>query len=324
MDFGFECVETNLFGRENACDGTRDAMERGGGDDDIHADDAKGWVSKVTTTGTSKERENDVIDDRRGNLKEEEGDAGSVKRRRVDADDDDETVRDVDGKGVLDRCGATVKVGDRLEVQWEVVVVAAASRDDEDEEDADADARRVRWWPCVVVRDDVRDDDGDGGMVKKGFGLVYDAMDGFESERRRVVFSRAGGARQLEHAGEAGVFRWRREGDVDDVQRDDDDEYCDEEDVENAIEDAPTTMREILEAQGAIDAENGGVSLESAAMGAFATLPMNQQMNMATAFAGFKEKLMAKLSGLAAEKGAEGVVTKDDIDGILSDIQKGA
>lgn len=304
---------------------TRDVMERGGGDGD---DDAKGWVSKVVmTTMTSKERENDdAIDDRCGKLmmEEEEERPGLVKRRRVDDDADEtetetETVRDVDGKEVLDRCGATVKVGDRLEVQWEVVV--ATSRDEEEEEDADADARRVRWWPCVVVRDD---DDGDGGMVKKGFGLVYDAMDGFESERRRVVFSRAGGARQLEHAGEAGVFRWRREGDVDDVQRDDDDEDCDEEDAENAIEDAPTTMREILEAQGAIDAENGGVSLESAAMGAFATLPMNQQMNMATAFAGFKEKLMAKLSGLAAEKGAEGVVTKDDIDGILSDIQKGA
>lgn len=282
------------------------------------ADDAKRGASYV---GASERRENDddVIDD---DL------CLTTKRRRVDDDDAAEDVRDVDGRGVLDRRGATVKVGDRLEVQWEVVVV---SRDDDEDagEDADADASasdatnpgRVRWWPCVVVRDD----DDDGGMVKKGFGLVYDAMDGFESERRRVVFSRAGGARQLEHAGEAGVFRWRREGDVDDVQRDDDD--CDDDDdVENAatFEDAPTTMREILEAQGAIDAENGGVSLESAAMGAFATLPMNQQMNMATAFAGFKEKLMAKLSGLAAEKGAEGVVTKDDIDGILSDIQKGA
>jgi len=206
-----------------------------------------------------------------------------------------------------------------LEVQWEVTVADEDADKDKGEEE-DADAGRVKWWPCVVVREEEGFRSEGRTKKEKCFGLVYDAMDGFESERRRVVFSRAGGARQLEHAGEAGVFRWRREGDVDDAQDDDDD------DVETVVEeeDAPTTMREILEAQGEIDAENGGVSLESAAMGAFATLPMNQQMNMATAFAGFKEKLMAKLSGLAAEKGAEGVVTKDDIDGILSDIQKGA
>lgn len=242
------------------------------------------------------------------------------KRRRDDEDDDD--VVDVDGKHVVDRWDARVKVGDRLEVQWEVVKDEDYDDDGvKEEEEANERRVRVKWWPCVVVRGDDGEED-EAKMSRSettSFGLVYDAMDGFESERRRVVFSRAGGARQLEHAGEAGMFRWRREGDVDDVQHDD----CDD-DAENAIEDAPTTMREILEAQGAIDAENGGVSLESAAMGAFATLPMSQQMNMATAFAGFKEKLMAKLSGLAAEKGAEGVVTKDDIDGILSDIQKGA
>lgn len=253
------------------------------------------------------------------------------RRRRRDLDDDeeddDDVVVDVDGKHVVDRWDARVKVGDRLEVQWEVVKDDEDYDDDDDgvkeEEEANDERRvRVKWWPCVVVRGDDGEED-EAKMSRSetttSFGLVYDAMDGFESERRRVVFSRAGGARQLEHAGEAGMFRWRREGDVDDVQHDDSDD-----DAENAIEDAPTTMREILEAQGAIDAENGGVSLESAAMGAFATLPMSQQMNMATAFAGFKEKLMAKLSGLAAEKGAEGVVTKDDIDGILSDIQKGA
>lgn len=255
-----------------------------------------------------------------------------LKKRRRDLErttTDDDDVVDVDGKYVVDRWDARVKVGDRLEVQWEVVKDEDYDDDGvKEEEEANERRVRVKWWPCVVVRGDEEEED-EAKMSRSestSFGLVYDAMDGFESERRRVVFSRAGGARQLEHAGEAGVFRWRREGDVDDVQHDDsdDEDDCDADDAENAIEDAPTTMREILEAQGAIDAENGGVSLESAAMGAFATLPMNQQMNMATAFAGFKEKLMAKLSGLAAEKGAEGVVTKDDIDGILSDIQKGA
>ena len=280
----------------------------------VGADGAVGSVGseKVTAiVGRDYDDDDDDYDDARRCLK---------RRRRVDDDDDsdDVAVRDVDGKEVLDRRFDAVKVGDRLEVQWEVSVADEDADKDKGEEE-DAASGRVKWWPCVVVREE-EGFRSEGTKKEKCVGLVYDAMDGFESERRRVVFSRAGGARQLEHAGEAGVFRWRREGDVDDAQDDDDD------DVETVVEeeDAPTTMREILEAQGEIDAENGGVSLESAAMGAFATLPMNQQMNMATAFAGFKEKLMAKLSGLAAEKGAEGVVTKDDIDGILSDIQKGA
>ena len=292
-------------------------MEDGANVTRVGAAGAVGSVgSEKVTTIVGRDYDDDDDDD----YDEEDDDVRCLKRRRrVDDDDsDDVVVRDVDGKEVLDRRFDAVKVGDRLEVQWEVSVADEdedADKDKGEEEDASG---RVKWWPCVVVREE--DGTSEGTKKEKCFGLVYDAMDGFESERRRVVFSRAGGARQLEHAGEAGVFRWRREGDVDDAQDDDED------DVETVVEeeDAPTTMREILEAQGEIDAENGGVSLESAAMGAFATLPMNQQMNMATAFAGFKEKLMAKLSGLAAEKGAEGVVTKDDIDGILSDIQKGA
>ena len=297
----------------------RTVMEDDGarGETRLGADGAVGSVGSEKVTAIVgrdyDDDDDDYDDDARRCLKRR-------RSQRVDDDDsDDVVVRDVDGKEVLDRRFDAVKVGDRLEVQWEVTVADEDADKDKDKgEEEDEASGRVKWWPCVVVREE--DGTSEGTKKEKCFGLVYDAMDGFESERRRVVFSRAGGARQLEHAGEAGVFRWRREGDVDDAQDDDED------DVETVVEeeDAPTTMREILEAQGEIDAENGGVSLESAAMGAFATLPMNQQMNMATAFAGFKEKLMAKLSGLAAEKGAEGVVTKDDIDGILSDIQKGA
>ena len=310
-------VESFVESTASQTDG-RTVMEDGANVTRVGAAGAVGSVGseKVTTiVGRDYDDDDDDYD-------EEDDDVRCLKRRRrVDDDDsDDVVVRDVDGKEVLDRRFDAVKVGDRLEVQWEVSVADEDEDADKDKGEEEEDASgRVKWWPCVVVREE-EGFRSEGTKKEKCFGLVYDAMDGFESERRRVVFSRAGGARQLEHAGEAGVFRWRREGDVDDAQDDDED------DVETVVEeeDAPTTMREILEAQGEIDAENGGVSLESAAMGAFATLPMNQQMNMATAFAGFKEKLMAKLSGLAAEKGAEGVVTKDDIDGILSDIQKGA
>jgi hypothetical protein len=153
----------------------------------------------------------------------------------------------------------------------------------------------------------VRESDDEDRARGAAFALLYDARDGFDAELRGVS-TWGGDARALTHVDEDGTFRWRREGDDDD----DDADGCDD--------NATTTMREVLEAQGALDAASGE-SLENASMAAFATLPMNQQMNMASAFAGFKDKLMQKLSGLAAQKGTDGVVTKDDIENILSDIK---
>ena len=123
--------------------------------------------------------------------------------------------------------------------------------------------------------------------------MLYDARDGFEAELRKVSFL-SGDARELTHADEDGVFRWRREGDDDD-----DDDGCE---GDGCGADVPTTMREILEAQGALDAASGE-SLENASMAAFATLPMNQQMNLASAFAGFKDKLMQSPVRFGCAKG---------------------
>jgi len=249
----------------------------------------------------------------------------SNENGKRDAADDDDADADADAPNVkaaklcttdsgdegrcrapaFDRRGAALVDGDRIEVEWQL---DAASDDDDDDAEFELEPRaptRV-WWPCVVRRANASSD-------RKGesnaFILEYEAREGFEAERREVMMLPG---QRCEDASDAGVLKWRREGD--DFEDDDDDD-CDSED-----DDAPTTMREILEAQGRIDAQ-GGESLEDASMAAFATLPMDQQMNMASAFAGFKDKLMEKLSGLANQKGANGVVTKDDIESILSDIK---
>jgi len=227
-----------------------------------------------------------------------------VKRARADdAASDGRAAVEV----AVDRFGRRVRAGDRLEVQWEVEPGRGEGGEDGEARDEDETEVAVTWWPCVVCEGDAE------GEAKAGtaFALLYDARDGFEAELRKVSFL-SGEARELTHADEDGVFRWRREGDDDD-----DDDECE---GDGCGADVPTTMREILEAQGALDAASGE-SLENASMAAFATLPMNQQMNMASAFAGFKDKLMQRLSGLAAQKGADGVVTKDDIENILSDIR---
>lgn len=220
--------------------------------------------------------------------------------------------------GVVDRRGTAVRVGDRLEVQWEVHAGDGSRSEDEDEDEEDANdgaddgdagegegedegvggegEATLTWWPCSVATE------GEDAF------LLYDAGAGFDAEKRKVRFI---DARTLTHGeNDGGIFKWRREGDEE------------EEEGEEAL-DAPTTMREILAAQDAIDAENGE-SLENASMAAFATLPMNQQMNLASAFAGFKDKLLKRLSSLAQRKGENGVITKVDIDNIMSDIQKNA
>ncbi|OUS43415.1 hypothetical protein BE221DRAFT_194847 [Ostreococcus tauri] len=206
------------------------------------------------------------------------------RRRRSSGTGGDDDV--VDARDGRPRDGA------RLEVQWEV-------RAETSDDDA-CGATTLTWWPCVV-----REDDG-------GTFLTYAARDGFESETRGVTFADGGSRRRLTHDDEGGIFRWRFEGEEDEG---------DEGEGEEVVDDAPTTMGEILRAQEAMDAAHGE-SVENASMAAFATLPMNQQMNLASAFATFKEKLLGKLNSLVAQKGDDVIVTKDDIDNIMGDIAK--
>ena len=246
-------------------------------------------------------------------------DAPESKTLRTDDADDELVVIERCRAPAHDRAGKPLVDGDRIEVEWQINAADDDEEEEEEEEGNEGDASdkaaptTITWWPCVVRRATVEDAKSVAtGTNDALFTLDYEARDGFEAEKRVVLML---ASQRCEDATDAGVLKWRREGD-DFVDSEDYDDDCDADDDD----DVPTTMREILEAQGRIDAQ-GGESLEDASMAAFSTLPMDQQMNMASAFAGFKDKLMAKLSGLASAKGDNGVVTKEYIESILSDIK---
>ena len=241
-------------------------------------------------------------------------DAPPTTRPRTDDDDDDDDDGDGDARGVVagvvDRRGAPVRVGDRLEVQWEL---AGGDDDDEDDEDRVATAT---WWPCEIARVD-----GDGDDDASVLTLMYDARDGFERESREVAFA-SGRAPLLTHADEPGAtFRWRREGDESDDEEDDEDE--DEENATGSAEDATTTLREIVDAQRAMDAACGE-SVEAAATAAFASLPMDLQLHVASAVANLRTKLVEKFTALTADRGAEYVITKEDVDALVRELGRDA
>ena len=92
-------------------------------------------------------------------------DGNAKKRPRDDDDDDDATTRarleeareDDDDRDLArddDRDVAPVRVGDRLEVQWEI-----AAGDAEGDGRGDA-GDVVTWWPCEVSSVDARSSRG--------------------------------------------------------------------------------------------------------------------------------------------------------------------
>lgn len=233
-------------------------------------------------------------------------DAPTTTRPRTDENDDGDgdDARGVD-TGVVDRRGAPVRVGDRLEVQWEL----AGDAEDDDEERV----ATVTWWPCELARVDDGDDEA------SGLTLVYDARDGFERESREVTFA-SGRAPFLTHADEPGAtFRWRREGDESDEDEDD----GDDDGVTGNADDATTTLREIVDAQRAMDAACGE-SVEAAATEAFASLPMDRQLHVASAVANLRTKLVEKFTALTADRGAEYVITKEDVDALVRELGRDA
>ena len=243
-------------------------------------------------------------------------DDGNEKKRPRDDDDDDddddattrarlEEARDDDYDRDLarddDRDVAPVRVGDRLEVQWEI-----AAGDAEGDGRGDA-GDVVTWWPCEVSSVDAR---------SSRCVLTYDARDGFDRESREATFEASG--RALTHADEPGAtFRWRREGDE---SEDESEEGANG----GAVDDEETTtLREIVDAQRALDAEEGA-SLEEATTKAFASLPANQQLHVASAVANLRTKLVEKFTALTSDRGSEYVITKEDVDALVRELGRDA
>ena len=107
-------------------------------------------------------------------------------------------------------------------------------------------------------------------------------------------------------------FCWRKEGDstffVDGEGEDDEDEDL--------------TMQDVIEYQTKIDGDTGdGDTLADASEKAFGTLPMDQQLRVATGFAQMKGKLMEKLREISEKNGAGYTVTKDDMDRIMLELR---
>lgn len=241
-------------------------------------------------------------------------DGNEKKRPRDDDDDDDATTRarledarenDPDPDLARDDYGnvAPVRVGDRLEVQWEIAAGDAEGDDAGDAGDV------VTWWPCEVSSVDAR---------SSRCVLTYDARDGFERESREATFEASGRRRALTHADEPGAtFRWRREGD-------ESDDESEEGASGGAVDDEDTTtLREIVDAQRALDAEEGA-SLEEATTKAFASLPANQQLHVASAVANLRTKLVEKFTALTSDRGSEYVITKEDVDALVRELGRDA
>ncbi len=122
----------------------------------------------------------------------------------------------------------------------------------------------------------------------------------------------------MTHADEPGAtFRWRREGD-------ESEDESEEGASGGAVDDEETTtLREIVDAQRALDAEEGA-SLEEATTKAFASLPANQQLHVASAVANLRTKLVEKFTALTSDRGSEYVITKEDVDALVRELGRDA
>jgi hypothetical protein len=178
----------------------------------------------------------------------------------------------------------------------------------------------IVWWGCTL-----RHAPDDADPAPGVWELHYDAnVDlGFAAEIRPVQLTGAG---TLEDPGEGTTLRWRLEGSADDVDdsfdRGDDEDEADPDVVHVAepIADAAgnVSVHEMMRAQREVDARrNGGRSLEEHGLEAFATMPMDRQQKMATAFAGLKDGLVHAFAELQARNGPDYAITKEDIAEIM-------
>ena len=164
------------------------------------------------------------------------------------------------------------------------------------------------------------------------WGSHYDAHPdaGFDAEVRAVRLTAPG---LLEDPGEGAVLRWRREGCAGDGLDDSADFDAEDEEpadpnvvhVAEPVADAAGTVsvNEMLTAQREVDArKNGGRSLEEHGMDAFATMPMERQQKMASAFAGLKDGLSRAFAELQERNGPDYAITSEDIAEIMQKMRR--
>jgi hypothetical protein len=142
--------------------------------------------------------------------------------------------------------------------------------------------------------------------------VIYDARtEEFPAEAGKVVLLSEHECRDGDDS--SIKFYWRKEGDSTFVVDGD----GEDDDLEEEM-----TMQDVLEYQTKIDGDPGdGDTLADASEKAFGTLPMDQQLRLATGFAQMKGKLMQKLREISEKNGAGYTVTKDDMERIMMELR---
>jgi len=235
----------------------------------------------------------------------------SIIRRLVENSIANILAQNDEGNGQQTMIGVAphVKEGSRIEIRW--VIQNTLS----DEENVPATNKQIKeeivWWGATVTKR------GEGNNTSTNSNsdvceVIYDARtEEFPAEAGKVVLL-------SEHECRDGddpsiKFYWRKEGDSTFVVDGD----GEDDDLEEEM-----TMQDVLEYQTKIDGDAGdGDTLADASEKAFGTLPMDQQLRLATGFAQMKGKLMQKLREISEKNGAGYTVTKDDMERIMMELR---
>jgi len=204
-----------------------------------------------------------------------------------------------------------VKEGSRIEIRW---VIQNTLSDEENVVKTNSETKRIKeeivWWGATVTKR--REEDNTATNSKNDVcDILYDARtEEFPAEAGKIVLMSEHEC--LDGDDPSMKFYWRKEGDSTFYVEDEGEDDVDEE----------MTMQDVLEYQTKIDGDTGdGDTLANASEKAFGTLPMDQQLRLATGFAQMKGKLMEKLREISERNGAGYTVTKDDMERIMLELR---
>lgn len=187
-----------------------------------------------------------------------------------------------DGDG--QSCFQAPKLGCRIEVLWRL------------ESDSENGERVVeeRWWGAVV-QERLQTSSPPVHI------LLYDKYGEFEEDVARVRFISDSALVDLGRTDEDGGGRllWR---------------------YPNTRQENGISMEEVVQAQSLIDSEDG--SIADAGLQALTQLPVTKQLELASGYRMFADKVKAMLGELVAAKGPDYVITHKDIDTIFQKLRQ--
>ncbi|KAK3273992.1 hypothetical protein CYMTET_13657 [Cymbomonas tetramitiformis] len=206
----------------------------------------------------------------------------------------------VDDESELKTLG--IALGSRIEVRWVI---------EEDDAETGTETETVHWWGCALTTVEVKRT-FEGKRVWK---LIYDAKDAFEACSVEVTFK---DGKELFDLEQKTALRWRKEGET--AQSEEEGE--EEEDLNRTY-----SAREIIEAQEEVEREergedDPGASYEELGMQALSELPTQQQHVLAAGFRNLSDFLKNKLQELQETRGADMVVSKEDVDDIMASFRQ--